>query len=351
MKYLIVKPSSLGDILHAMPAVSALSKSGKDVVIDWVVKPAFADLPKYLPCVRRVILFCDKKMRNPLTMLPEIMKFRKAIRQEHYDAVIDLQGLVRSAIIGRLADADVCAGPENPREPKAKRIYTRLLNAAGDREKIHAVEFNNGLIASFLNVSCQDLDFSMTLTPHRVAGGIVRDLLDEEFGAVPAAYFVIAPGARWKTKEWPPDFFANVIRELHSLFPDVPCVLAGSRTEQEAADRICAECAGLPVVSLCGRTSIVQLVELIRGSAAMVCNDSGPMHIAAALQVPVAALFAPTDPVRTGPYCEKKSVLMPDLTCNCCYLRYCKKPVCHEGIPASGVAEAVSTMLAGIRDI
>ena len=99
MRYLIVKPSSLGDILHAMPAVSALAKVQPDAVVDWVVKPAFADLPVFLPCVRRVILFHDRRLRSPLHFLPEFRRLRSELRREPYDAVIDLQGLMRSAFI------------------------------------------------------------------------------------------------------------------------------------------------------------------------------------------------------------------------------------------------------------
>ena len=115
MRYLIVKPSSLGDILHAMPAVSALAKACPDVRVDWVVKPAFAELPPYLPCVRRVIPFYDGKLRKPLQFLPAFLHLCADLRREPYDAVIDLQGLVRSAVIGRLTGCALRAGPATPR--------------------------------------------------------------------------------------------------------------------------------------------------------------------------------------------------------------------------------------------
>ena len=159
MRYLIVKPSSLGDILHAMPAVSALAKADPDAAVDWVVKPAFAELPPYLPCVRRVIPFYDKQFRSLLHVLPALFRLRAELRRERYDAVIDLQGLIRSAVIGRLPGCAVCAGPAAPREPLAARFYTRRLK--GLEPPAHAVDVNNARIREFLGRD--DLDFSLTL--------------------------------------------------------------------------------------------------------------------------------------------------------------------------------------------
>ena len=342
MRYLIVKPSSLGDILHAMPAVSALAKADPGATVDWVVKPAFAELPPYLPCVRRVIPFYDKHFRNAFRILPALFRLRAELRRERYDAVIDLQGLIRSAVIGRLPGCAVCAGPAAPREPLAARFYTRRLQ--GLEPPAHAVDVNNARIKEFLGRD--DLDFSLTLPVNEQSAETARKIVAEAFGGVlPNRFVIVAPGARWETKKWPADFFAAVIASLARRDPDLKFLLAGTKDEAADAEAILVKCAGLPVASACGRTSVGGLLETVRLSSLMICNDSGPMHIAAALGVPVAAMFGPTDPALTGPYCEKKCVFVPEIACNRCFLRYCKDSRCHDSVDPELVAASSRKLL------
>lgn len=342
MRYLIVKPSSLGDILHAMPAVSALAKAAPDVSVDWVVKPPFAEIPPYLPCVRRVIPFYDKQFRSPLHFLPSMLRLRADLRRENYSAVIDMQGLIRSAFIGRLSGCGARAGFASPREPFATHFYTRPLK--GRETKGHAVEVNNALMADFLGR--EDLDFSLDLPVNERIAARASEIVSEAFGGdVPERFVVIAPGARWETKKWPADFFCAAISSLSRRDPGLKYLLAGTRDEAEDAEIIRAKCDGLPIASVCGKTSVGELLETVRLSSLMVCNDSGPMHIAAALGVPVVAMFGPTDPALTGPYCEKKSVFVPEIACNRCFLRYCKDSRCHASIDPEAVAAASINLL------
>ena len=341
MRYLIVKPSSLGDILHAMPAVSALSRAQPDAEIDWIVKPAFAELPAYLPCVRRVIPFYDRKLRKPLQFLPGVLSLRADLRRDPYDAVIDLQGLMRSAAIGRLAGCRVRAGSATPRERPAARFYTRLLKGPG--HPCHAVEVNNALMADFLGRD--DLDFSLDLPVDERRAARARDMVSAAFGDLPDRFVIVAPGARWATKKWPADFFTAVISSMSVREPGLKFLLAGTKDEALDAEAILAGCNGLPVASICGKTSVGELLEVVRLSSLMLCNDSGPMHIAAALGVPVAAVFGPTDPALTGPYCEKKRVFIPEIACIRCFLRYCKDSRCHGSIDPGLVAGASCQLL------
>lgn len=341
-RYLIVKPSSLGDILHAMPAVSALAKTAPDVSVDWVVKPAFAELPPYLPCVKRVILFQDKQFRNPLHFLPAVSRMRAELRRERYDAVIDLQGLVRSAFIGRLSGCAVRAGAASPREHFSVHFYTRLLKGRG--KPGHALDINNTMMKDFLGR--EDLDFSLDLPVDEQKAARARELVSGAFGGtIPPRFVIVAPGARWATKKWPAEFFLAVISSLARREPDLKYLLAGTRDEAEDAAVILAKSGGLPVASVCGQTSVGELLETIRMSSLMLCNDSGPMHIAAALGIPVVAMFGPTDPALTGPYCEKKSVFVPEIACNRCFLRYCKDSRCHDSVDPEAVAGASFNLL------
>lgn len=342
MRYLIVKPSSLGDILHAMPAVSALCKAQPGACVDWVVKPAFAELPAYLPCVRRIIPFYDGRLRRPLQFLPAFRSLRSDLRREPYDAVIDLQGLVRSAVIGRLTGCALRAGPATPRERPASRFYTRHLK--GHEHPAHAVEVNNALVKDFLGRD--DLDFSLELPVNPEAAASARKIVSEAFGSVlPDRFVAVAPGARWQTKKWPAEFFLAVIASLARRDSGLKFLLAGTKDEAGDADVILEKGAGLPVASVCGKTSVGELLEVLRLSSLLICNDSGPMHIAAALGVPVAAMFGPTDPALTGPYCAKKTVFIPEIACNRCFLRYCKDSRCHEMIDPELVAGSSFNLL------
>ena len=342
MRYLIVKPSSLGDILHAMPAVSALCKAQPGSTVDWVVKPAFAELPAYLPCVRRVIPFYDGRLRRPLQFLPAFRSLRADLRREPYDAVIDLQGLVRSAVIGRLTGCALRAGPAVPRERPASRFYTMHLK--GHEKPAHAVDVNNAMMKDFLGRD--DLDFSLELPVNVQASGAAREVVAGAFGGtLPERFVVVAPGARWQTKKWPADFFLAVISSLSRREPGLKFLLAGTKDEAEDAEIVMAKGAGLPVSSICGKTSVGELLEVLRLSSLLICNDSGPMHIAAALGIPVAAMFGPTDPALTGPYCAKKCVFIPEIACIRCFLRYCKSSRCHKMIDPEMVAESSCNLL------
>ena len=347
MRYLIVKPSSLGDILHAMPAVSAFARVQPDATFDWVVKPAFAELPAYLPCVSRVIQFRDRELRKPLRFLPELLRLRADLRRDPYDAVLDLQGLVRSAVIGRLTGCALRAGPAVPRERPASKFYTLRLNGPG--KPAHAVEVNNALVRDFL--VRDDLDFSLNLPVNDQTAARARAIVADAFGgSVPERFAVVAPGARWQTKKWPADFFAAVMASLSRRDPGLKFLLAGTRDESADAEAILALTGALPsgtVASVCGATTVGELLETVRLSSLMVCNDSGPMHVAAALGVPVAALFGPTDPALTGPYCEKKSVFVPEIACIRCFLRYCNTSLCHKGVDPELVAESAMNLLKG----
>ena len=342
MRYLIVKPSSLGDILHAMPAVSALAKACPDVSVDWVVKPAFLELPLYLPCVRRTIPFYDGRFRKPLQFLPALLSLRADLRREAYDAVIDLQGLIRSALIGRLSGCAVRAGSASPREHFAMHFYTRLLK--GREKPGHAVDINNTMMQDFLGRD--GLDFSLDLPVNEETAGRARMTVAEAFGGtLPERFALIAPGARWETKKWPAEFFSAVIASVARREPGMRFLLAGSRDEMPDAETILAKSSGLPVVSICGKTSVTELLEAVRLSSLVICNDSGPMHMAAALGVPVVAMFGPTDPALTGSYCEKKSVFVPEIACIRCFLRYCNDSRCHASVDPEAVAAACSNLL------
>ncbi|MBR2427028.1 MAG: lipopolysaccharide heptosyltransferase II [Lentisphaeria bacterium] len=339
MEFLILKPSSLGDIIHAFPAVNALLREYPGAVADWLIHPAFAELTAYLPGIRNNIFFQRKKL-GKLSSFPETFRtLSRDIRANRYDAVIDLQGLIRSAAIGRLAKSRIYAGPANPKEGLAKVAYNRLLHAPADR---HALERNNIMISDFLDK--KELDFSFRMNKVQAYADTADKILADAGLKTTQKFAAVAPGARWITKQWPPAFFANVIKKIHADHPDLHFLLLGTNDDSNAAEQIAAS-SGVPCTNLCGKTSLGALVEIIRKTELFLCNDSGPMHIAAALDIPVLAFFGPTSPVLTGPYTKNCRVLQPSLPCITCFKRECAASTCHTAIDAGATAEAANELL------
>lgn len=339
MDFLILKPSSLGDVIHAFPAVSALVRAYPGANIDWLIHPAFAELTAYLPAVRRNIFFERKKLGKISSFFPAFSQLRSEIRKKPYDAVIDLQGLTRSAAIGRMARSKVFAGSDSPREFPAAVFYNRKLHAPTG---IHAVERNNAMIADFLQRD--DLDFPFQMEPVSRFVGQADEIL-RQTGVDGKPYAVIAPGARWKTKQWPTSFFADVMNRIGEKHPDLCFLIAGSGSDSVMAAEI-LQLAKVPCYDLCGKTSLGELVEVTRKAKLFFCNDSGPMHIAAALNIPVLTMFGPTSPVLTGPYSKKNCILQPTLPCISCMMRYCSTCECHNAVNPEVAAESAESLLA-----
>ena len=358
-KFLIIKPSSLGDVLHAFPAVHALCQTFPGSAADWIIHPAFQELLDYMPCVKRKILFRRKEMGTWNGFFREFPPFLKELRHEHYDAVIDLQGLLRSAIFSRLASAEIHAGPEKPKEPLSRFCYGAKMTFPGSVH--HALEKNNAMIQSLFPDKKFNFSFLLPENPEKReafwtllrqeavlqadSGTALQEEAGEKQRKILPRSVGFAPGARWKSKQWGSAFFAAVIRSMHEQQSGLRFFLFGSKAEQHLSREILAQTAGIPVIDLCGKTTMGQLVEGIRAMSLFVSNDSGPMHIAAATGTPVAAMFGPTRPDLTGPYCVRKQVFEPELTCIHCFKRYCDTEICHERLdPAEVAAQSLRLM-------
>ena len=342
-RYLIVKPSSLGDVIHAFPAVSLLAKHKPQAKIDWVVVPAFADVVRLHPAVDQVIPFPRKEL-GKITKFPSAaMRFAKMIRKNRYTAVIDLQGLLRSGLITTLAKTDIVIGPKEPKEKISRLFYDKKIDSGSPA--IHAVRRNYRLIAEFLGVNPDGKPETAFLKNAKEA-----QLIADQLKSLPAGPIVaIAPGARWPSKCWPVSYFAETAELLKKNVPDCSFLILATKDESGMAAKLC-EMIHAPCLDLTGKTSVVGLLEAIRASAVLFCNDSGPMHIAAALEVPVVCMFAPTDPVRTGPFSEKAIVLTPqDLPCMKCFRRVCPENNCHRALPAERAEQAIRSFLSGVR--
>lgn len=278
-RVLIIKPSSLGDIVHGLQVAQSLRAQAGEVEIDWVAAKAFAPLVRACPVVDRVFEF-DRQ-----GSLAGFGRLAKEIRREHYDWALDLQGLARSAFLLIAARAKHKAGRADGRE--GSRLLVRQKPALPPHgRQSHALD----ILLQFLPL----LGFEAKLS------GDPLPFLHAEQSPLPesvrqARPLLMFPDSRVKRKEWPG--FYDLTVKLLKDFPDLPIVWAGSRGPEPELDWPEGR-----FTNLLARTSLAQLPDLIHAARLVLCNDSGPMHLAAAMHRPVAALFGPTDHGRFGPY-------------------------------------------------
>lgn len=342
MKILIIKISSLGDIIHAFPAVTLIVETVKDARIDWLVNATYVPLLKYHKDIESIISFPRRELASLRTFPSACRKLFHEIRRERYDIVIDMQGLLKSVLCARCARSGKVVGFEKPRECLSTLFYDEVVSVSS---KTHALERNIQLVSQIFN------------TPFRVPNLVLPKL--EEFDCKAGALLKqsgiseddicigIAPGARWKTKCWPPAFYAAILKMLAFSFPDLKFLLLGDIFDLNSSKAIIGKNASPAIIQLAGKSGMGELVELIRRCCCLICNDSGPMHIAAALKVPVFAMFGPTDPQKTGPFGEGHSVFQAELECIKCLRKYCPQNnyLCHESIDPALVVEKIAAIL------
>jgi lipopolysaccharide heptosyltransferase I len=305
-------------VLHAIHARFAAPE------IHWVVAKGFHEILENHPLIRKLWIIDKNSWKKParaLTTFGELKSLSAALRMEKFDLVIDLQGLFRSAMIGIFTGAKERVGFENAREG-AKFTYRYRVETAPE---MHAVD-RNMLLARYLGCETVDPVFPFPLL----------DPAAEISRMLPAEYAVIAPSAGTLVKRWPAANFAFLASRL-----PIASIIIGGGPDVPLADEIAALSRGR-AVSLAGRTSLRELAAVIRGAKFLVCADSGPMHIAAALNVPVFAVFGPTNPARTGPYGQIHTIIRTDLRCSPCYRRKpCADWECMSGITAESVLNSI----------
>jgi lipopolysaccharide heptosyltransferase I len=333
-KILVIKTSSLGDIIHCFPAVRLLKDLNPNAELDWLVNKSFSDIVESHPDVNKIIPFDRSALSHPSSFFPAFWKLRNSLKMAKYDYAVDFQGLLRNSFFAWLSSSDIVAGFSDPKERISRFFYNKRIAASNT---IHAVERNCMLVAKLFNADTQIP--KVDIKSNEMSRKRVLELLSE-CGIGDECFVLVAPGARWSSKMWPADFFVDTMRLIEADFPNINFVLTGTLEDLGLCSQI--ESAGFRrTFNLAGKTKLRDLVELIRMGTAMICVDSGPMHIAAALDVPVFALFGPTDPSRTGPYGANHTVFQSTASCIKCFRKYCVRTSdkCHEEIKPEVFAE------------
>jgi heptosyltransferase-1 len=318
VRILVVKLSSLGDILQALPTVHNL-RVETGASIDWVTQPEYRSLVECFPDVDRTFCF----PRRHVGALPA---FVRDLRAETYDLAIDLQGLMKSALVTRMAVARRRIGPSFHREG-ARLLYGEV--AGRRRLARHAVDQCLDIV-THLGLKRLSVEFPLRLPS------------PDGFGARPR--IGLCPFSRWDTKNWPADRFAEAGRRILGRLGG-SVTMVGGAADIAGCERI-AEQIGPRARSVAGKLSLIEAVSLIGDLDLLVTNDSGPMHMAAAVGTPTVAIFGPTDPVRTGPYGRGHRILRAPMDCQPCYRRRCSAPpACMDAVTVDGVVAAAADIL------
>jgi lipopolysaccharide heptosyltransferase I len=324
-RILLIKPSAIGDVVHALPILNLLRRKWPDAHIAWVLTPACANLLDGHPLLNEVILFergrFGRGWREPAAA-KGLVTFMKHLRRGEFDLVVDLQGLFRSGWMAWETRAPVRIGFANARE-FAPLFYTHRVDVGPGEQ--HAVERYLQVTAA-LGCGAGPVEFPFHVTDDD------RQQVSEFTGP----YAVLIPGTNWLTKRWPVERFAALVKPLRDRF-GLKTLVAGSPGEAELARQVSGG------INLAGKTTLRQLVALLQRAALVVANDSGPMHIAAALGRPLVTPFGPTNPLRTGPYRRADAVIRLAMPCSPCYSRACSHQSCLQWLgvePVLALAEA-----------
>jgi len=311
LRVLIVKVSSLGDIIHTLPAVTDAYRARNDITFDWVVEENFVEVPAWHPAVEKVIPVAFRRWRRSIikTYLGhEFRAFKHALQGVHYDLVIDAQGLIKSGVISRLSKG-LTVGLSNHtiREPMATLFYNKVYSVPWTE---HAVDRVRQLFSRALQYEYD---------PQQVDYGIDIDKIRAENNEEDEKQVVFLHGTTWKTKHWPEIYW----RQLAHIATEAGYKVIlpwGNPEEKKRAEAIAS---GNAMVTVLDKQSLSGLAKHIQQSRGVIAVDTGLGHLAAALAKPAVSLYGPTDPGLSGTFGNNQLHLNSSFSCAPCVKKVC----------------------------
>jgi len=332
-RVLIVRLGSLGDIIHGIPVAAALRNRYPQAHIDWLVDARYLELLDRVECLDRRIAI-DPRDATRGSHRSGFFRTIGELRQNRYDACIDLQGLLKSAFLARAVGARRTIGlpRRHLREPLARLFYTDTPDPGS---ATHVIDKGLALLAP-LDVQDRRVHFPISIPRTPAVESVIARF-------APSGYVVVNPGAAWPNKRWPAERFGAVAAAIHRDFGLRSVVLWGPG-EQPLAAAVAAASAG--AAEIAPPTTIPDLIGIARHGRLMISGDTGPLHIAGAVGTPIVALFGPTLPERNGPWSSHDITVSRVSQCSCLYERRCRKAVaCIDDIGIEEVLIAVQQRL------
>jgi lipopolysaccharide heptosyltransferase I len=338
-RILIVRLGALGDVVHAIPVAAALRRAFPHARIDWLVSAKHREILDLVPVIDRRLVINDRgDASGGASLVPALGELRRA----RYDIAIDLQGLIKSAMLARLSGAPRVIGFSSryARERPASLFYTDVYDPGrgglyDPRETRHVVALNLNVL-SLVGIAGGQVEFPIEDPASEPARAIA-----ERTGG---RFALLNPGAAWPNKRWPPARLAAVAVDVRARHGLTSVVLWGPG-EETLAEEVVAAANGAAIRS--PKTTIADLVALARRAALMVSGDTGPTHIASALGTPIVGIYGPTRPARNGPLSALDITVSRDAVCQCHHLRRCRLDrMCLLDIDAAEVIGAIDRRLA-----
>lgn len=337
MRILMVRLSSIGDLVHTLPALSALRRRFPDATIDWLVEAKHKDVLLSNPDVSELIevdtFRWRKRLHSPATW-KEIAATVREIRKRDYDVVLDLQGTIKSSVAGWLAKSERFVGFATGalKEKAASLLYREKIGVNGAPH--HIIDRHLRLLTA-LDIDTKERRFPIVV-PDEMERAAVEKLAELEL----SDYAILNPGASWATKRWEPEKFGALAVAIGNELELTSLVIWGPG-EETIARRIIETSGG--IAKLAPPTGVRDVIPYIRRARLFVSGDTGPMHVASALGVPVVGVFGPTDPARNGPFGVGDEVVWKNVPCGPCYKHRCPGygTVCMSSIGVEEVLEAV----------
>lgn len=284
---LIIKMSSLGDVIHALPSLYVLRKAYPEAKITWAVHPAFAGILPGKPWIDEIYLV-DRKRIKEISYLKQV---RRDLHQRHFDLVIDLQMIAKSGIISFLSGCPTRIGYQDGRE--GSFLFSKPI--AGPHKNGHIIEQLLDVMR-YLGCAVNQIEFPLKNFDHEKER--VTSLLDSH--GIHGSYVVLVPGTRGEHKKWPIEYWGALAKRLAQQ--KISAVIAGTKGEMDMGKAIKNISTSPYTVNLMGETNLLELAALEQKAALHISSDTGPLHIANAVHTPIIALFGPTLPDRSGPY-------------------------------------------------
>jgi heptosyltransferase-1 len=353
LKVLIVKLGSIGDVVHAMPAVARLRRALPKARIDWMVERYARGVLAYARNVDHVIeidtLHWRRSFLRPATW-GEIFKNTRELRGTRYDAVLELQGLWKSAFIASLVGARQLVGADRKflREPGSSIFYSRRVDREPRRESVifEHIRIVDGFLDSLMashKLGAFDPTDPSQIEFDELASEADRAWANDRLGQLGFQHFaVIHPGANWKSKLWPAESYVLLVQRIQNEL-NLPVLMTIGPSEENLVAQLSDRLAANQTVML--SPTLAQLAALSERATVFIGPDTGPLHIAAASGAPIVGIFAPTDPVRNGPFDPEDIVVHHNLCGEYCNRRDCGPLQCIATVTVDAVFEAVKERL------